>query len=58
MFIIHTVPLKDTVLISSPVLGWARHVEQDQLGLPRFLHDFTVESESGVHASDIGLISA
>lgn len=48
--------IKDTVLVAHSVLGRARHVQQDQLGLPGLLQDDLVQSQRCVHAPQIKLV--
>lgn len=49
--------VQDTVLISGSVFGRSGHVEQDQFGFLGFFDNDFIQSECGVHASDVELVS-
>lgn len=48
--------IKDTVLVSSPVLRGAGHVEQDQMSPLGFVDNHLVELHRCVHAANIRLV--
>lgn len=47
---------KDTVFVSSSVLRWSRHVEQDQLGPLWLVHHHLIQLYSRVHPPDVRLV--
>lgn len=48
--------MKDTVLVTSPVLGRPGHVEEHELGLRGLFDDDFIQPERCVHASHVGLV--
>lgn len=54
--IVRDVRMKDTVFISSSVLGWSRHVEQDQVSSLRLVDHHLVQLDSCVHPTNIRLV--